>query len=484
MNRRVLFCVPPTGLYLRQDRCQTFLEDRSAMEPPNELAYMAAQMKRAGFECRIEDYPMLPGGWRRLERDLSSFNPGLLVIAPTAPTLSDDLRAARRAKELLRGAVTAVKAAWMTPGEAGQLVDTHPEIDIVFLAEYETSALEVGRALSAGKPLSGVKGLVVREKGKARHTGPRPRLKDPDGLPFPARELVRNRLYVRPDTGRPRATIQAARGCGYDCAFCLAGTVEGRRVRERDPEKIVDEMQECVVRFGIRDFFLRADTFTLHKGWVIRLCKSILSRKLKVSWVCNSRVDTLDEERLEWMKKAGCWLVSLGVESGSQAILDRISKGTRLADAVRTVRLCRRFGVKTYCFYILGFPWDDEKTIGETVDFAKKLNGDYFLFHLLMPFPGTRIYEAVASQGLFRSGSVTGFDHSRAAMGTLHLSADGLDRLWKRANWSMYLHPPYLLRLVRGMVSLAYVFNYLRYGLSKLLYLVFHRPRPAQDRKQ
>ncbi len=142
-------------------------------------------------------------------------------------------------------------------------------------------------------------------------------MQDLDLGPYPARHLARNELYFRPDTGAPQTTVVTSRGCPSKCIFCLAPKISGSRVRRRSPENILGELRECVERHGIRDFLFRSDLFHHGSKWVLDLCQLIVDARLDIRWSCNSRVDTLDEARLEAMKRAGCWLIAFGVESGS-----------------------------------------------------------------------------------------------------------------------------------------------------------------------
>ncbi len=465
---KALFCHPPTGLFLRQDRCQTPLENKSAMEPPNELGYMAAMLENLGVDCRIRDFATEGLPRKRCLAEINNFNPDLFVIAVTSATLREDILFCEDVKKNNPDVKVVIKAAFLTPQKASDLLGNYPVADIILLQEYEITIKEIAERILSGQGYSDVRGAVVRNGQEVIFTGKREFLEDLDTLPFPARHLFNNKLYIRPDTAKPRATIQVARGCPYNCIFCLASLVEGNKVRFRAPKNIIAEIKECINKFGIRDFFLRADTFTLNKEWVIELCRLIIEEGLKIEWVVNSRVDVIDEERVSWMKKAGCWLISFGIESGSQDILNRMNKGVTVEDSRKAVNLCHKYGIKTYCFFVIGLPWDSRETIMATINFAKSLDTDFFLFHIALPFPGTELYDVVKENGLISESELYGHSHFDPALKTLYLSAAQLKSLWKKANFAMYSNPKYLLRVLSDIRSPGELLNYLRYGLGKL----------------
>ncbi len=465
---KALLFHPPTGLFLRQDRCQTPIENRSAMEPPNELGYIAAMMELSGVVCKIQDYPMVDGTRKLYVRDVLDFQPDMIVVATTAATLDADISFCAEAKKINKDIVTIVKVPYLTKEKVAEEMKRFQEIDISLLREYEYTIKEIVEHLRGHSDLDDVKGIVFRKNDRIIYTGERDLIQNLDELPFPARHLIDNKLYIRPDTGEPQATVQTARGCPYQCIYCLAPKLEGQRVRARSPENIVGELKECVTRYGIKNFFLRADTFTFDKQWVISLCKSIVAEGLDIDWVCNSRVDTVDEERMEWMKKAGCWLMSLGVESGNQHILDRMKKSVRLDDSRRAVALCRKYGIRSYCFYVLGLPWDTHKTIEDTINFSKELNGDFFLFHIAVPFPGTELYAQVKEHDLLEHEELYTYSHFEPSLRTLYLSSRELKVLWKRANWAMYTSPRYIMGALSHVRSFKEFMNYLKYGFGKI----------------
>ena len=443
------------------------------MEPPNELGYIAAMLELGGIECRIRDYPMVDASIKTFIKDLRDFDPQILILATTAFTFDADLLLCKEAKQYNPEILTIVKAPYLTPDEAQSLAGRFNALDIILLEEYEYTIKELAEHFTQKQYWRSIKGMVLKHSGDILYTGKRDFIEDLDRLPFPARHLFDNKLYARPDTGEMRATIQTARGCSFSCIFCLASKVEGRKVRARSPENIVLEIKECIDKFGIKSFFLRADTFTLDKDWVISLAKLIIKERLDINWVCNSRVNTLDNERLYWMKKAGCWLISLGIESGNQGILDKMRKGITLEDSKKAVSLCRRYGIKSYCFFVLGMPWEDKKTILETINFARELKGDFYLFHIVVPFPGTELYSIIEKNNLFKDGSLFGYSHFHSPVKTFYLSPKELRSLWKKANWAIYSNPGYILRTLQNIRTYRDLVNYSKYGYGKMKELIF-----------
>lgn len=479
MTKRALLINPPTGLYIREDRCQAPLKGMAATmaRPPLDLAYMAAGLEEAGVECRIRDYPVENGNWRDFDEDLARFAPEMLILSVTSFTLAQDLRSCSAAKSRLgRDVLTVVKGAEVSV-RAAELLAQEPDLDVAVRGEYEVAVREL--ASGARSDWSEVAGITFRRGpgGPVVSTPDRPFLDNLDRLPFPARHLINNGLYRRPDTGAPQTTIQTSRGCPGRCIFCLAPGVYGSKIRTRSPGDVARELSDCVGRFGIRDFFFRADTFTWNKGWVVALCREIVERKLDIAWVCNSRVDTIDRERLEWMKKAGCHGIAFGIESGSQQSLDRMGKGISLEKSAEAVRMTRALGIKTLLYFVVGFPWETEEDIKKTADFAVKLRGDLVEFHSAIPFPGTQLEKLAGSEGLLDGISLDGRDYSAAPLRTKHVTAKRLRQLRRNAFIRVYADPRMMGRialvLARDYRNPFQLLRALKFGFVKLAALLF-----------
>jgi len=462
---KALFIVPPTGLFYRDDRCQVSLKGVSnAPRPPLDLAYMSAILEQNGYPCMMKDYPVENGTWQDVEKDIRDFQPAMLIIYTTITSVKDDLKSCKIAKEINPDIITIAKGGDTTISPVERL-EMSEYLDIAIVGEPELTMLEIAQGKDPGE----VKGIYYRRKGNIFKNPARPFIEDLDALPFPSRHLLDQSKYLRPDTGEILTTIQTGRGCPAKCIYCLSTVVTGVQLRLRSPENVVDELEHCVKDYGIRNFFFRADTFSWDKEWVISVCKGILERKLDIQWVANNRVSTVDEERLMWMKKAGCWLVSFGIESGSQYILDMTHKGITLEQSREAVRLAKKCNLKTFLTFMIGMPWETREMVMQTFDFARELDGDFFEVILPFPFPGTKYCEIAERDDLILDGAYDReYDHFNSVVRTYHLSADELTELKKKSFWYLYARPKYIKKIISQCDSPRAFKNYLSYGISKV----------------
>jgi radical SAM superfamily enzyme YgiQ (UPF0313 family) len=468
MSRPLRFfgVVPPTGLSVREDRCQTPIEGLRtiALRPPIDLMYAAAAFESAGAFASLRDYPAEGVGFDRLERDLVELAPDLVLLSATTPTLEADMEAASRVRRALPSARVAAKGAHFLHHDRAVL-ERWPALDFVFRSgDLEHACREIG----LGRPLAEVPGLSVRTGDAIVRTPDRGFALDLDALPLPARHLVRNELYVRPDTGRPQTTLVTNRGCPHTCVYCLAGPVSGSTNRYRSVEGVVDEIRVCFERHGIRDFLLRSDLFTQNAAWVARLCQAILDSRLPIRWACNSRTDTVDAGLLRVMRRAGCWIVAFGVESGDQAALDRLEKRARVADAFRAVAACREAGVRSSVYLLIGLPWDTRETIAAQSRFARELDPDILEVFYPYPFPGTALRRSCIEQGLLEAASFPTQAYSVPVFPTRSLSLEELRPLRLELLRRFYVRPGTVIRTLRSAQSLAQLSGFVRAGLAQL----------------
>jgi len=464
--KRALFIVPPTGLYIREDRCQTPIEEMKtiALRPPIDLLYAAASAEAAGCECRLVDYPGERKGWPELNQEISEFRPDFIVLSITTPSLSKDVEAARVAKKINPSILTIAKGAHFNQLDHEALT-LYPELDCVLRGEYEQTVAEIGQ----GKPLAEIAGVTWRDPEGAIHRNPdRPFTDDLDTIPFPARHLANNALYLRRDNLQMQTTIVTNRGCPHSCVYCLAPIVSGKKNRYRSTDNVVAELEECVRKYNIRNFLFRSDLFTQNKAWVIELCQKIIDRKLDIEWASNSRVDTINAEVLGWMKKAGCWIIAFGVESGNQEILDLMKKKATLDQARQAVRLAREAGIKSSIYLLMGLPWDTPKTLEDNVRFARELSPDFLEIFYTYPFPGTELHRIAIEKGLLKEGEVPMDAYSHPAMGGLYMTREQLHKWRQKSLRRIYLQPSFIWRTLRGARSPRELMQYLVLGFATL----------------
>lgn len=463
--KKALLIVPPTGKYIREERCQTPIEELHtvALRPPMDLLYMAGSLEPENVECKIVDFPAHDLNWQDMRQMLQEFQPDALILSITTPTLPDDMKAAALAKELNPEIITITKGAHFIHLDCESL-NLYPQLDIIMRGEYE----ETVRELATGRTWVEVRGITHRMNGEPVRNTDRPYIQDIDTIPFPARHLIDNTPYFRPDTGVLQATIVTSRGCPFPCVYCLAQPVSGKKARNRTPENVIAELKECVEQHGITDFLFRSDLFTANKQWVIKLCKAIQQENLNIQWSCNSRVDTINEEMLHEMKAAGCWLISFGVESGDPDMLEKMKKMVDFDKIEPAINLCRKVGVKSSVYFLIGLPWENRETFERTKEFAKKLDPDFIEFFYSYPFHGTEFYRIAVEEGLLKEGEFPKESYNHPAIPTKYLSIEELRPLRKEALKAFYLRPRFIFRTLAKNPSPTVLKNYFIYGIRQL----------------
>lgn len=460
--KKIFLIYPPSPVLNREDRCQQPTRDLIVIPPlpPTDLMYLAAIAEQEGYEAKIHDYSQ--GG--DFAEDLRDYKPDYVLINAATPTLESDLQALKTAKDILPDVVTIAKgAAFLTL--AKDVLINHDFMDIVILGEAEGTLKDI----LEGKDRKDILGIYYRDKDGVKYTGARPFIENLDELPFPARHLVDNNIYRRPDNNKVQAVIKVSRGCPHHCFFCLATPVSGAKVRRRSAENIIAEIRECVEKYNIRNFVFWSDIFNIDKEWTIDLCRKIIESGLKITWSANTRADTADFEMAQMMYKSGCRLVSIGVESGSQYMLEKMGKHITLDDVRRTVKVFKKAKIRIYNYFVIGLPWETEDTVEETIRFAIELDSDFISFYTATPLPGTRFYEYAKEHNLF--DTETSFENAYfyPAVNTHTLSRDRIFELHKSAIKRFYLRPLYILKMLSRIRSLTEVKNYFIAGMGILL---------------
>ena len=460
-NKKIYLIYPPSPVMNREERCQQPTDDLIVIPPlpPMDLLYLASVARNVGFIPSVKDYSFFGEDLQKLESDLKDFKPDYIIVNVATPTLENDLLALKLAKDLFGDSIVTIAKGAHFNFLAKETLQSHDFIDIAFNSECELTLYEVLK----GKSLPSIKGICYRNGVEVIENPHRPFNDNLDSLPYPARDLIDNSLYTRPDNGKMQAVIKVSRGCPYNCFFCLATPLNGRIVRKRSPENIIGEIKECVEKYNIKNFIFWSDIFNLDKNWTKELCNKIIDSKLNITFSTNTRADSADVETIKLMKKAGCRLVSIGVESGSQYMLDKMGKKITLAQVKDTIKAFKKNGIQIYAYYVIGLPWETQETVKETLDFAKSLNTEYVSFYTAAALVGTRFYDYVENNSLGELNYDCPYYYP--SVRTHNLSIDEVFALHKSLVRSYYMRFGYILQMLFKIRSFTQLKNYFKAGL-------------------
>jgi len=477
LKRVLLFC-PPGGRWLRGEaRCEQDLDQATAytVTAPTTLAYMAAIFREAGIDVKIMDCPVEEIGDEAFLARFREFSPDLAILNASVLNLKDDAEWVTRVKKIHPASLHAMVVPYfklLSPEEIP--VSLLRQVDLLIIGEMEAVTYDLTGFVVGTRPLQEVRGIMMnlREEQRFQATPPVPPLENLDALPFPARDLIRNDLYLRPDVGRPMAAIVDGRGCPSACIFCLAPVTTGRRPRKRSVDSVVREIAECIDRYGIRDFLFRSDAFTIDREWVFRFCREIRQRSLVISWAANSKTISFDESLGRAMKEAGCFLVEFGIESGDDDSLKRMKKGGTVEQARQAVRSARRAGLLTYGTFLVGFPWENGHHLMNTARFIRSSDLDFIEIQVVAPYRGTELFHLMRREGLI-DGDTIGHDmvQNPACKGTRTISVEQLLEFRRRELRRFYFRPRSIARKLWGITSWRQFQQYARHGL-RLLWLL------------
>lgn len=357
---------------------------RDDVTPPLGMLYLGGAMKAAGLDVAVLDDSLADE--EEVERRIKECK--YVGISSLTPNVPRALELVMQAKEAGRTVIVGGAHATSDPAyflERGA--------DFVVLGEGEHTLPELIKALEAGGDLKDVKGIGYMEKEAPRFTEPRPLERDLDSLPEPAWDLIDIGRYYEALQFRIFTTM-ATRGCPFACSFCNKH-MSPRLYRKRDPKKVVDEVEKYLGLFNAERVYFVDDIFICDRKWVLAFCDEVLRRKVKFTWECESRVNNVDLDLLMTMRKAGCIKIHFGIESGSERILKSINKNITRKQILETAKAARLAGIWYKFFLLFGFPWETREDIEATRSLVFEAVPDILAISLLIPMPGSAIWEQI-----------------------------------------------------------------------------------------
>ncbi len=494
----VLLVNPPApdgGVWIRSQHRVGRRSRENMLWPQVSLATLAACL-HPDYRVEVVDAIATRMGWAEFEDLLNRKRPKYYLTQVTAPTLTNDMYGVFLAKS--KGAKTIAFGTHVTPNTINTMTD-YPALDFVLRGEPELTLRELVDALegntgqnahmealmdktdptrtpvsaeaAAQGDLSAIKGLAWRQAGEIRLNPDRPFIPNLDDIPLPMHHLLPLNEYRMPLIKGPYAFVVPSRGCPAGCKYCIKHVSYNYAVRLRSPENVMEELW-ALKKLGINNVMMYADLFTVNREQVVGICKAMIEENIQMKWMCNSRVDYVDEEMLSLMGQAGCHMISWGIESGSEEILKRARKGASPAKAERALQWARKAGIKNFGYFIIGLPGETEETIRQTIAFSKKLPLNVAIFHIAAPYPGTPFFYDVVENGWFRPG--TNWEEVDMDRSTVldypetGLTAERLEYWQKRATREWALRPGPIWTILKGLNTWAGFKSAVNAGLQTL----------------
>lgn len=417
---------------------------------PLGLAYISGYLEKLGFKPEIldcmayyENIEKIKDKYRiglkeeAIARKIKEFNPDIVGISCSYTIYEED---AFRIAELVKKNSKALVVFGGAHTSANPLqVLKNKNVDLAVIGEGELIFADICKNFRNKKVLENIKGTIIRNGLKINK--PEEYIKNLDDLPFPARHLLPMDKYLKhPQNSianiRNKTTeIITSRGCPYNCIFCSIHCVWGKKWRARTAKNVVDEMEQLIKKYGIKEFRFFDDNISWDKKRMMEICDEIIARKLDIKWDTPNGVaiSTLDEQVLEKMKKSGYYRIVMGIESGSEKSLKFMRKPLNLKKAREIIKICNKLGIWTWSTFVIGFPEETKEDIDKTIEFAKSSGLNFVTFYIAQPYQGTEMYDIYKKEGLLKEGLKTESSVTDTKYDTKYFSASQLKDLQKKA---------------------------------------------------
>ena len=395
----------------------------------NDLLYLPSIAEDCGFEAKVNQTISIEEGIS----EALVYSPDFLIANVSFAKFREYLEVLAKFKEL------SPKTKIIVTGEPfltynNNVTYENPFLDYVIMGEAEY----VLRDILEGEDNSNIMGICYTDDNmQAAKNEIRPFIENLDNLPYPARHLMKD---------NKTAVIEVSRGCPYHCFFCLATIKNGTAFRVRTTESIINEIKDCIEKYGTKHFYFKADNFNFDKNWVIELCEKIINSGLKFDWYCDLTPKDIDNNIANLMKQSGCSLCRIGAESGSNEILKKLDKDITKESIKETVNILKKHKIKTLSMFMFGLPWEDEKTAEETTKFALELNSDDTIFNIAIPLPATKFFVYAMLNRFFIDKPDFSDNETKVIVKTHKLSREKIAEIKNNAKKRYYTQPRFIIK--------------------------------------
>jgi radical SAM superfamily enzyme YgiQ (UPF0313 family) len=473
MNVLLLFANTLSGRTVRKTSSA-----RIGILPPLGLGYIAAVLQQAGHQVCIIDTridPITPD----VEEQIRRFAPGIVGISIFVISELEGYRLAERMKKVLPHVPVVMGGPHVTYFPKAPL-ERCASVDMTVQGEGEYIMRDLVQALEVGDDYREVKNVYYRQdNGSIKHTGGLESVPDIEGLPLPSRELFNLNRYapeVYEFTTLPATNILATRGCAYgQCTFCFESGKFRTKYRYRSADNLIAEVEMLRDKYGIQEIVFNDDDLLSNGKLLMEFSRLAIERKLGMRWSCWGRVTPCTKNLLDTIAKAGCWLVSFGIESGNQDLLDRLQKGMTLEKCRQVVKWCQEAGLEVMGTFMLALPGETPEKAERTIDFAIELDLTYAAFIPTHPLFGTPLFETCIEEGKMVKSPYLNRPVETRYLPRISYVPDGyedqdaIERILRRAYRRFYFRPKYVAKHLRKLASLTSMRRYylgLQFALS------------------
>ena len=466
---KIAFINPPVAL---DDEFGNLKRVRNII-PSLGIGYLAAVARNNSFSVKIYDCPVEQVTYSELLNKLRVQNPDIISYSATTLSIGRAIYSAKMVKENFPWSVLMIGGPHVTalPRETMH----NGVFDIAVIGEGEVTFLELIKALrdvsndTSKLDFETIDGIIYRKGNEFFVTKPREFIKDLSLLPLPARDLYPplSSYHPTPASFRklPLGHLLTSRGCPYLCIFCDR-KIFGTKYRKNSPERVAEEIEELIKKYGAKEIKFYDDIFILDKNRVFKIFELIRKKNLKFPWTCHSRIDNLDRKLLREMRKMGCWQILFGMESGDQENLKFLGKNFTLDKVRDTVNIVKREGFSIRADFMVGFPGETKNSLRKTAEFAKSLNVDVAHFNVFTPFPGTELYQIALQEGNilhkdYNSYRMHSAKETHLAYMPEDFTEDELKKMIVDAYKDFYLRPKYILKQALSIRSSVDLKRYL-----------------------
>ncbi len=469
--KKIMLCYPPGDLTVKiknKYKFQTLDVIPAMLKACNDLGYIAAVLNNQGHNVFLKDYKIQQNSPLDLLDDILNFNPDMIVLHTSFPNVFEDLKIIRMIKSSNPEIVTVLYGdLFFNP--SADLLSNLPLGGVDYLIGADEAfvlPLLIACHFNSPQDVFKIPFITVCKNGLMQKTNFNLSHGDINDLPAPARNMMKNEYYYRPDNMKVTATIITSSGCDKKCIHCSEYNYYGPVCHIRPASKVFEEMYDCYNKYGITNFFFPLDTFSHSEKWVEELCDLIIDSPMNnnIEWIANVNIATFTEYMASEMKAAGCSMLVMRFDCGSDDSLFRMNRGFTVDESLNSVEIAKKAKLKIYGLYSMGLPWENQDHLIATKKLILKSCPDYISLALPVAYPDSHIESAFKDANILKSPSLSKDGLNLQPLGTKFLSHQFISNFREKTLLRYYLNPALFLKKLLTITKEPDLFlSYLKY---------------------